>query len=143
MQKSNLAVEWSLLQNQFDSYEKYSLLIKLINVAVTTLAVFFNTFNVYIFFIVMIIWLQDGIWKTFQARIETRLLVVEGHFSNTASTQNSEALPFQFNQFFTLNRPGGLMLIKEYMLQALRPTVAYPHVLLMLILGYNICCNTA
>ncbi len=143
MQESHLAGEWSLLQNQFDSYEKYSLLIKLINVAVTAVSIFLNTFNVYILFIVIIIWLQDGIWKTFQSRIETRLLLVEGFFSKTSSAQNSETLPYQFNQFFMHNRPAGFILVREYILQALRPTVAYPHVLLLLILAYKICSNTA
>ena len=32
MQAADATVEWSVLQNQYDSYEKYSLVIKLANV---------------------------------------------------------------------------------------------------------------
>lgn len=136
MQKSNLADEWALLQNQFDSYEKFSLLIKLANITLMSCAIFFKIFNIYLLFILMIIWLLDGIWKTFQSRIETRLLIVEEYFSK-GSLHESKILPYQFNRQFMQHRPGGITLIKEYVRQALRPTVAYPHFFLLLIMAYN------
>jgi hypothetical protein len=34
MNRTELTQEWQVLQNQFDSYEKYSLVIKLLNVGI-------------------------------------------------------------------------------------------------------------
>jgi hypothetical protein len=40
MNVSNLENEWSVLQNQFDDYEKYSLIIKLVNIGLLSAAYF-------------------------------------------------------------------------------------------------------
>lgn len=129
MPKSSLESEWSLLQNQFDSYEKYSLVIKLISVGVLTYAFTSGVVGVFVVCLLLVLWMQDAIWKTFQGRIETRLLQVE---KSLAATGNSDVTAFQFNTQFLQHRSGITGLIVEYVKQALRPTVAYPHVVLVL-----------
>lgn len=121
--------EWSLLQNQFDSYEKYSLLIKLANIAILSAVYITNRPGIFVVFLLLALWLQEAIWKTFQSRIEARLLKIEACMLNGGDTK-----PFQFNSEFLKDRPGNAALISEYLRQALRPTVAFPHALLVLML---------
>ena len=121
-----LSLEWQTLQNQFDSYEKYSLLIKLVAIFTTSFALGFE-FNLLVpVLMVGVFWLQDGIWKTFQGRFETRLLIVEA-----ALAANHNETGCQFNQQYQQIANSGIALIKEYLKQCLRPTVMYPYVVLL------------
>lgn len=135
MTTSNFASEWSLLQNQFDSYEKYSLLIKLSSIGILSAAYFTNHLSVFVLLLLLILWLQDAIWKTFQARIDTRLLHLEDYLSNEHDLENCDGIAFQFNSLYAQNRPGNIGLLKEYLGQSLRPTVAFPHIVLVAILS--------
>jgi Na+-transporting NADH:ubiquinone oxidoreductase subunit NqrC len=130
LKTKEIETEWSLLQNQFDSYEKFSLLIKLANTGVLCTAYFVNRMSVFILFLLLILWMQDAIWKTFQSRIETRLLQLEGCLFD-----ESDEKAFQFNSQYQKNRPESVGLISEYLKQALRPTVAFPHVVLVFMLA--------
>lgn len=130
-QHPDSAIEWSLLQNQFDSYEKFSLLIKLTAVAVLTGGLIANTTSVFMACLLAVLWLQDAIWKTFQARIENRLLQLESLIANTTQADTSTQSPYQYNSEYLKNRGGQLMLIVEYLQQAFRPTVAFPHIVLL------------
>lgn len=125
--------EWSLLQNQFDSYEKYSLLIKLANVAILCAVYIANRPSAFVAFLLLALWLQDAVWKTFQSRIEVRLLQLEAFIRD-----GGDAKPCQFNSEFLRSRPGNSALIGEYFRQALRPTVAFPHALLVLMLAFEL-----
>ncbi|WP_085298875.1 hypothetical protein [Cognaticolwellia mytili] len=120
--------EWCLLQNQFDSYEKHSLYIKLIGILVFISTEILDVVNVSVIFLLLVIWFQDGIWKTFQSRIESRLL----HIEKCISIEKSEGA-FQFNTQYADIRLTGLALINEYVRQAIRPTVAFPHLALILV----------
>jgi hypothetical protein len=136
MQKSDLANEWSLLQNQFDSYEKLSLLIKLVSVALLAVAYFSGNLTVFVLFLLLILWLQDAIWKTFQSRIDTRLMQLEGYLSIDQTLETDGSKAYQFNSLYLQDRPSTVGLINEYLRQALRPTIAFPHAMLILLLGY-------
>jgi hypothetical protein len=136
MTTSNFASEWSLLQKQFDSYEQYSLLIKLSSIGVLAAAYFTNQLSVFVLLLLLTIWLQDAIWKTFQARIDARLLQLEDYLSNEHTLENRDGIAFQFNSQYAQNRPGSIGLLKEYLGQSLRPTVAFPHIVLIAILGF-------
>ena len=135
MTTSHLASEWSLLQKQFDSYEKHSLLIKLSSIGVLAAAYFTNHLSVFVLLLLLVLWLQDAIWKTFQARIDVRLLQLE-YLSNEHSLESRDGMAFQFNSLYAQNRPGNIGLLKEYLRQSLRPTVAFPHIVLVAILGF-------
>ncbi|MEW6984404.1 hypothetical protein AAD001_17265 [Colwelliaceae bacterium 6471] len=135
MTNNDLATEWTLLQNQYDSYEKYSLVIKLVNVALFSVLVAMNSSDLLILAVVLVLWGQDAIWKTFQSRIESHLLILEKSLKKAqADTQISA---FQFNSLFIDKRPSSMGLMIEYAKQALRPTVAFPHILLIVILLAN------
>jgi hypothetical protein len=132
MQLSDGPTEWALLQNQFDSYEKWSLLIKLASVLVVAVALILDRADVWIAMLLLILWLQDAIWKTFQSRIELRLLALE------AMICAGDVKPdkgFQFNTDFLRNRPSGVGIIGEYLGQAARPTVAFPYLALLAVIA--------
>ena len=129
MPTSDLAHEWILLQNQFDSYEKHSLLIKLLCVALYSyLWLAGNLFLICL--VVVVLWGLDAIWKTYQNRIEIRLLAVEQSLLNDSSAPTAA---FQFNSNYLRNRPSNIKLIREYLHQAARPTVVFPYLLLILV----------
>jgi hypothetical protein len=127
MERQNwLANEWLCLQNQFDSYEKFSLMIKLFNLLLLFITVLISAKNIFILGIFTVIWLQDAIWKTFQSRIEQRLIIIEQAINKAETIQ-----PLQFNLPFINSRGGFLALILQYLKQAIRPTVAFPHLLIV------------
>ena len=126
--------EWTTLQNQFDSYEKFSLLIKLLNISLCSLMLFYWQAGLWTVLVGAILWLQDAIWKTFQGRINLRLLAIEEALKQVlTNNETEEVLPLQFNQSWILNRSAASSLVNEYLTQALKPTVAYPHILLILL----------
>lgn len=117
--------EWVTLQNQQDSYEKYSLLIKLLHVFVIFQLLIFPSNLTILPIISAILWVQDAIWKTFQNRISERLVKLEA-----AIAGEDHSIGMQFNRDWLESRQSGLGLIKEYALQMLRPTMIFPHALL-------------
>ncbi|MEM7259456.1 MAG: hypothetical protein AAF404_18935, partial [Pseudomonadota bacterium] len=79
MSSTDLKTEWCLQQTQYDSYEKFSLCIKLTAIVIASLAIILGSPGS--FAAIMVLWVLDAIWKTFQSRIEARLLVLEGALS--------------------------------------------------------------
>lgn len=128
MRENIFSAEWIFLQNQFESYEKHSLYIKLFAIAILLLATISESVNTIVLLILAILWLQDAVWKTFQSRIEPRLLLLERTIAGEA-----QAKALQFNTDYELRRLRGAMLVKEYLCQGLRPTVAFPHVMLIVV----------
>lgn len=128
MGNNDLTTEWCLLQNQFDSYEKHSLYIKLLSVIVLLVAGISGHIDLFILLLLFVLWLQDAIWKTFQSRIESRLLQIEKSIS-----ENIEECAFQYNSEYHKVRLNGISLINVYSRQSVRPTVAFPHIVLILI----------
>ena len=128
-----LQCEWVTLQNQFDSYEKCSLFIKLFSLLISCILVFALKAGVWSLLVVAILWLQDAIWKTFQNRIGQRLEVVEQAVQDNPHHVPEHVLHMgmQFNLAWNQSRPRAIGLISEYIKQALKPTVAYPHVVLI------------
>jgi hypothetical protein len=123
-----LQSEWVTLQNQFDSYEKCSLDIKLLSIMLCCILVFALDAGIWSLLVVAILWLQDGIWKTFQNRIEQRLEVVE-----QAIQEHRSQIGMQFNLAWSHARPSVMGLLVDYIKQSLKPTVAYPHVILIVL----------
>ena len=133
---NSFAAEWQVLQTQYDSYEKCSLAIKLVAVMLFIFSLGLQINIGYTAVVIAVLWLQDAIRKTFQSRIESRLYVVEKQLVLTTDSQVQipTEQAFQFNSKFIEQRNTGLALIKEYILQAFKPTVAYPYVLLLIII---------
>lgn len=130
-QLSTLQQEWLTLQTQFDSYEKHSLLIKLFNIVLSSMLLLIINAGCWAVFICAVVWLQDGIWKTFQARIGQRLEQVETALKNQLEGTATTELGMQFNSQWSQSRPSAVGLVVEYIKQSLKPTVAYPHVILI------------
>ncbi|MBL0711080.1 MAG: hypothetical protein JJV99_08725 [Colwellia sp.] len=129
MDSKDFKTEWCLLQEQFDSYEKHSLYIKLLSIIIFSAVEVLEVITIFTMVIFLVLWLQDAIWKTFQSRIESRLLQVE-----RCILEKNKSDSFQFNSEFHKVRTTGLSLINEYFSQSIRPTIAFPHIMLVLIL---------
>ena len=131
-----LKSEWITLQTQFDSYEKCSLGIKLFSVLISCILVFALNAGLASLWVIAILWLQDGIWKTFQNRIGQRLDVVEQAIQDysTKSQEHETKLGMQFNRAWSQSRPSSIGLVIEYLKQSLKPTVAYPYVILIILI---------
>ena len=128
MEMKQYEAEWCLRENQFESYEKHALYIKLSSILMLFVSEALNIHTALVFLILMILWLQDAIWKTFQSRLEPRLLQIEKSIKKGAPDN-----AFQFNTEYQLVETSGLLKIKEYAKQAVRPTIAFPHVILVII----------
>lgn len=125
---SGLQQEWLCLQNQYDSYEKHSLIIKLVALMLCPTLLFVAHVGAETIVFIALLWMQDGIWKTYQSRIGERLLVVE---KAIVDGQGHQAM--QFNSIWRESRQGSVALLAEYISQAGKPTVAYPHALLLVL----------
>ncbi len=119
--------EWVALQKSIDQYEMYALVLKMLAVIVFFAGLVFSVALLWLVFVVFVLWLQEAIWKTFQSRAEQRMLRIE-----SAIKQESGDVAFQFYAEWEGLRPGFMGLVKVYLRQACRPTVAYPYVVLVM-----------
>ncbi|MBL4765533.1 MAG: hypothetical protein JKX67_09705 [Colwellia sp.] len=122
-----LIKEWQALHSSHECYEQYALIIKLFSVAVTVFSLALYQGNMIIILILVVLWLQEGIWKTYQARACSRIELIE-----LALLKNNLAA-FQFYRQWSENRPSSVGLIMEYLKNALKPTVIYPYIPLIFI----------
>ena len=121
--------EWATLQDNHEQYEKNCLLIKLVSMAwfVSCLAL---TLPVAVAFsLLLILWVQEGICRTSQSRLGDRIVRVE----QMLRTGSPEAPGYQLHTDWQASRPGSGGLLAEYGKSMLRPTVAFPYVVLMVI----------
>ena len=131
--KSMLSQEWLALQNQYEHHEHSSLLIKLVAVIVFA-AGFMLTLNLTLAALfVAVFWLQEGILRTFQARLGARILQVETGLYRAQTEDQVACQPFQLHTEWLRTRPGSIGLVAEYIKNAARPTVAFPYLVLLLI----------
>lgn len=127
---NNFKNEWAILHGDIEKYERFSLIIKLFSVLISGLCAAYYVAAWFSVVLIFVLWLQDGIWKTFQKRIEARILFIETAL-RTNEDENSEA--FQFYSQWEDNRKGVIGLVKEYLSNSAKPTVAYPYVVLVLL----------
>ena len=117
--------EWLALQAQHERYEGLALLVKLAAFAVVVVV----PDNLLALALLALLWLQEAVLKTFQGRLADRLLVVEAGLKSGAET----VAAMQLHSDWLASRPRGAGLIAQYLKSALRPTVALPYPLLMLL----------
>lgn len=128
--------EWITLQNNFEQYEMNCLLIKLVSIALLVFSVALGLNVVIAVSLLLIFWVQEGIFRTYQSRLGERILRVE-QLIRQSSVQAS--LSHQLHSEWLALRPGLTELLAEYGKSMLRPTVAFPHVLLILMnLGWSL-----
>lgn len=128
-QCSPLGQEWTTLQNNYEQYEKDSLRIKLTGVIFCGVGLALGFGTLLIGAVLLILWLMEGIFKTYQSRLGTRLLQLEDLLRRNPP---DEAAAYQFHSAWLASRPGSLGLVAEYLASAARPTVAFPYVALLL-----------
>lgn len=126
--------EWATLQHQHEAYERSSLWIKLLAVALVAAAAWLALSAPLLAGLLLVLWAQEAIMKTWQARLGARLQVVEAALGSPAS---STALPCQLHTQWQAQRAGALGLLREYALSALRPTVAFPYAVLLLVATFS------
>ena len=119
--------EWQSLHKSHEHYEQYALIIKLFSVATTLFSLVLYQGSVIIILILAILWLQEGIWKTYQARTCNRIELIE------QALVEGDLVSFQFYRQWTENRPSSVGLITEYIKNSLKPTVIYPYIPLIFI----------
>ena len=124
--RETLQHEWNTLQNNCERSEALALTIKLVAVIVCLAGIIYHQNSLLIALLLLVLWLQEAIWKTFQGRTEQRLLAIEKAWSDM---DKNSTLCFYSN--WTQSRPGIKALIAEYLSSAVRPTIAYPYLVLI------------
>ena len=133
---SSLGHEWATLQNNYEQYERNSLLIKLGSVALFVLCLALALHVAAAVAVMLILWVQEGIFRTYQSRLGERILRVE-QLLRQASPQVAYAC--QLHTEWQAGRPGFGGLLAEYAKNMLRPTVAFPYVVLILMsIGWSV-----
>lgn len=127
-----LGQEWIALQNHFEQYEKGGLLIKLIAIALCALGFVLALHEAVMVLMVLILWLQEGIYRTYQARLGARILRIE---QGLKTAEASDIAAFQLHTEWLAARPNAIGLLFEYAASTLRPTVAFPYAALLLLIG--------
>lgn len=125
-----LAQEWTTLQNQHEAYERSALLIKLLAVVLVAAGFWFPSPPLVAALLILVLWAQEAILKTWQARLAERLVVIEAALGGQTSV---ETLPFQLHTQWQAQRPSSVGLLLEYAKSALRPTVAFPYAVLLVV----------
>ncbi len=133
--KTDLHNEWIILHGDIEKYEKFSLVIKLVSVLVSVFSMAFIANKWIAVAVILVLWLQDGIWKTFQKRLETRVVFIEKKLKNAS---DEDHMAFQLYSQWGDKRQGVVGLVKEYLSNSIKPTVAYPYAfLVLLVLVYS------
>jgi hypothetical protein len=127
---ARLAQEWVTLQTQHEQYEQSALLIKLTGVVLVAAGWVLSVSGWGVAVLVAVLWVQESIYRTCQARLGERLLRVEQFLKANPSPASAA---FQLHSEWLAGRPGLAGLLAEYAASARRPTVAFPHVFLMLL----------
>jgi hypothetical protein len=123
-----LGQEWITLQNNFEQYEKGALLIKLLAVVLCSVGLALALHEVLLAVLLAVLWLQEGIFRTYQARLGVRILRIEQTLKRADA---DEIAAFQLHSEWRLARPETIDLLAEYGASAMRPTVAFPYVVLL------------
>jgi len=132
LDSSALGQEWITLQNNYEQYEKNGLLIKLMAILLCVVGFVLALHEVVIALLLAVLWLQEGIFRTFQARLGRRILQIE---QSLKSAESVDFAAFQLHSDWLSTRPGSIGLLIEYGASALRPTVAFPYAVLLLLIG--------
>lgn len=116
-----LGAEWQALFRAHEQYELAAQAIKLLSLLLCVLA----WGSPALWLLLALLWLQEAMLKTFQARLGERLLRVE------SGLREGGVGAWQLHSEWLAARPSGAGLLKAYAAAAMRPTVALPYLLLL------------
>jgi len=135
--RTALGQEWRTLQHDCERYEYAALGIKVVAVVLffagTAWAPVAEQAPWLLGLVLLVLWLQEGIVKTYQARLAQRLLEVEQLLLADAA-RDAPGGAFQLHSRWLASRKGLAGLLVEYLASACRPTVAFPYAVLLLAL---------
>jgi hypothetical protein len=132
--KQLLVEQWQTLHNNHETYENYALIIKLVATTITLFAFAFSVATFVTLLILATLWLQEGIWKTFQQRTANAIITIEDKLAQNEVEQKDESNePYLLYKHWQVNRPKTKKLIAEYVSNSLKPTVMYPYLPLLLV----------
>lgn len=123
--------EWAILQPLYERYEWPALVIKLLAVVLFGAGIALDMQARWLVLLCLVLWLQEGIFKTYQARLGARLLRLEQWLAGDVAAATLQA--FHLHRDWAAQRGGSIGLVFEYLRSASRPTVAFPYVLLLLV----------
>jgi hypothetical protein len=123
-----LLQEWSTLQNNFEQAERHALLVKLTAVVLCVGGYALGLPYELIGGTALLLWVQESLCRTAQARLGERIVRVEALVKNAAPATSA----CQLHTDWLASRKGSLGLLGEYASHALRPTVAFPYAVLAL-----------
>ena len=121
---------WITLQNNFEQYEKWCLGIKLLAIVLAGTGMAGMLPWPGVVALLLVLWLQEGILRTSQSRLGAHLLQLEQRKKLHAHAEEDALL---LHTEWLAKRPAASGLVIEYMRNALRPTVAYPYVILVML----------
>lgn len=127
------AREWVVLQTQHEQYEFVALGIKLVAVCLFAIGLSLGLLAELVGLSMLVLWIQDAICKTFQARVGQRLLQLERQLAGAAEASGQA---FQLHTGWLATRQNLAGLLGEYLRSALRPTVAFPYGVLLVVTLY-------
>ncbi|MBX3679559.1 hypothetical protein [Cognatazoarcus halotolerans] len=125
---SAIELEWSTLQHNHEQYERGLLWIKLLAVVLAAIAFVSGNFAHFMALLIAVLWAQEAIFRTFQNRLSERILRIEALIREGGEGASA----CQLHSEWAAARPGTAGLLAEYARSALRPTVAFPHAVLIL-----------
>src|SRR5689334_8405141 len=95
-----LGQEWATLQNNYEQYERTALLIKLTAIVFGAI-ICFSGESMAAIALILVLWVQEGIFKTYQSRLGDRLLRIEALIKQS----DAETAPFQLHTEWLASRP--------------------------------------
>jgi hypothetical protein len=125
---SALCHEWATLQNNHEQYENTSLLIKLGGIALFVACLALSLDVVISLLLMLVMWIQEAVFRTSQSRLGRRILRIEQLLGQDQATTTAA---YQLHSEWLATRPGLAGLVAEYGKNMLRPTVAFPYVVLI------------
>lgn len=136
-----LSDEWAILQGNHEQHERNSLLVKLAAVALLAVGPALGLDVLATVALLLVLWLQEAILRTFQERLGERILRVERMLREDAACSG---VACQLHTEWLASRPGTTGLLAQYAKNMLRPTVAFPYVVLVLLcLAWSASMSTA
>ena len=126
--QSAAAQEWTVLQKLHERYEFGALTIKLTAVVLFFAGLVVELHATWLLLLVALLWLQEGIFKTYQARLGTRLWVLE---QGMAAGETLRV--FALHSDWLGQRKGLIGQLREYLGSTVRPTVAFPYLVLLVL----------
>lgn len=135
--KNLLSHQWLSLHSDHEQYERYALLIKLSAIMITLATVIFPSTYLSKIVLLLITWLLEAVWKTFQARTASAIITIERQLINNELNEEEKKPATHYSMYsqWQANRCGLNTLLGEYITTSLKPTVLFPYIpLLMLVI---------